>query len=265
MPDNIIPFEFEGVPVRVVIIDGEPYWVGKDVADRLGYVDSTNAMKQHCRGVAKHHPILDAIGRKQNARVLSESDVLRLVVSSNLPEAERFERWLFEEVLPSIRKTGSYRAGATPGQVLVDLDDPASLRDIIVNYANRLEKSEVEKSAAVAENAVLAPKAEALDRIATIVEGSMCIRDTAKNLQMRPIDLKRYFLEKKWVYLNKVGRMVAYQTYLNSGLLEHKYEPIISKTTGAERMATQVCVTGKGLAKLSLEMHPQPNGQLPLL
>lgn len=109
----LTPFLFDGAEVRVVTIDGETWFVGKDVADRLGYADATNAIKQHCRGVVKYHPIPDALGRSQDTRVLSEPDVLRLIVGSTLPAADRFERWVFEDVLPAIRRTGSYAvAGA---------------------------------------------------------------------------------------------------------------------------------------------------------
>lgn len=113
---SITPFKFQdSVEVRTVTDDsGEVLFVGKDVAAALGYADHTNAMKQHCRGVVKHHPILDSLGRTQEARVLTEADVLRLIVNSKLPAAEAFERWVFEEVLPSIRKTGSYTAPSAP-------------------------------------------------------------------------------------------------------------------------------------------------------
>ncbi len=105
-------FNFDTHAVRTVTDDatGEPLFVAKDVCAVLGYKDHTNAIKQHCRGVAKHHPILDSLGRTQEVRVLTEPDVLRLIVSSTLPAAERFEKWVFEEVLPSIRKTGQYAA-----------------------------------------------------------------------------------------------------------------------------------------------------------
>ncbi len=109
---TLIPFQFGTASIRVVEIDGEPWFVGKDVAAALGYADTTNALKQHCRGVAKHHPVLDSLGRTQEARVLNEANVLRLIVNSNLPAAEKFEAWVFEEVLPTIRRTGSYSAGA---------------------------------------------------------------------------------------------------------------------------------------------------------
>ncbi|HOB66631.1 BRO family protein [Ottowia sp.] len=99
--------ELEKLPIRVVAIDGEVWFVGKDVAEVLGYKDATNAMKQHCRGVAKHHPILDSLGRTQEARILSEPDVLRLIVSSKLPAAARFESWVFDEVLPTLLESAA--------------------------------------------------------------------------------------------------------------------------------------------------------------
>lgn len=102
-------FPGDGKPVRTVMLDsGEPGFVGKDVCERLGYADPTTAIRSHCRGVQILHPIPDALGRTQQARVLTEPDVLRLIVSSTLPAAQEFERWVFEEVLPSLRRTGSY-------------------------------------------------------------------------------------------------------------------------------------------------------------
>ena len=106
---KIIPFNFDNLAIRVVTGgDGEPLFVGKDICDALGYADHTNAIKQHCRGVVKRHPIADSLGRKQDTRILLEPDVMRLILGSALPSAQRFEAWVFEEVLPSIRKTGAY-------------------------------------------------------------------------------------------------------------------------------------------------------------
>lgn len=108
---NITSFNFNGADVRTIVLpNGEPGFVGKDVAERLGYEDPTTAIRSHCRGVQLLHPIPDALGRLQSTRILTEPDVLRLIVSSTLPEAEAFERWVFEDVLPSIRRTGQYVA-----------------------------------------------------------------------------------------------------------------------------------------------------------
>ncbi len=109
---DIVPFDFEGAAVRVVEIGGEPWFVGKDVADRLGYTNPAKAMADHCKGVTKRYPLPTA-GGMQEIRIISEPDVLRLIVGSRLPAAERFERWVFEEVLPAIRRTGGYGIGTT--------------------------------------------------------------------------------------------------------------------------------------------------------
>lgn len=106
----ITPFSFQNSTIRTVFIGESVHFVGKDVADALGYADPTTAIRSHCRGVQKLHPIQDAIGRMQETRVISEPDVLRLIVNSTLPAAESFERWVFDDVLPAIRKTGSYTA-----------------------------------------------------------------------------------------------------------------------------------------------------------
>lgn len=110
MSMQVIPFSFESHEVRAFNIDGNPWFVGKDVCDVLGYANATDAIKQHCRGVAKYYPIVDRLGRTQDVRIINEPDLYRVIVGSNKPEAERFERWVFEDVLPTIRQTGGYGA-----------------------------------------------------------------------------------------------------------------------------------------------------------
>ena len=106
---DLIPFQFENKNLRVIADEhGEPLFVGKDICLALGYANHNDAMKLHCRGVVKRYPIVDALGRTQAARVLTEADMFRLVVNSTLPSAEAFERLVFEEILPTIRKTGAY-------------------------------------------------------------------------------------------------------------------------------------------------------------
>ncbi len=106
--NQLTPFQFEQFPIRVVTDEnGEALFVGKDVCEALGYANPNDAMKQRCKGVAKRYPLMTP-GGMQEVRVLTESDVMRLIVTSSLPSAEPFERWVFEEVLPSIRKTGTY-------------------------------------------------------------------------------------------------------------------------------------------------------------
>ncbi|ONI59084.1 antirepressor [Candidatus Liberibacter solanacearum] len=110
---NIIPFEFESNEIRTVVDKDNIIWfVAKDIATVLGYKDTVNAIKEHCRGVAKLHPIVDSLGRTQNTKLILEPDVYRLIVKSKLPSAQKFERKVFEEILPTLRKTGSYSVKA---------------------------------------------------------------------------------------------------------------------------------------------------------
>lgn len=92
--------------IRTVEIDGKPYFVGKDVANALGYSNPRDALRRHCKGVVKRDTLTD--GGMQQLSFLPEGDVYRLIVHSKLPSAERFESWVFDDVLPSIRKTGGY-------------------------------------------------------------------------------------------------------------------------------------------------------------
>lgn len=112
---SVTCYNFNGADVRTVSLpNGEPGFVGKDVCDRLGYANPSDAMSRHCKGVGIRYPLPTA-GGMQQTRILTEPDVLRLIVSSTLPEAEAFERWVFEEVLPSIRRTGQYTARPAGG------------------------------------------------------------------------------------------------------------------------------------------------------
>lgn len=90
----------------VLEIEGKPYFPAKAAAKMLGYKDTTNAIKLHCKGVVKHH--LPTKGGMQTLNFIPEGDLYRLITHSKLPAAERFEKWVFDEVLPAIRKTGGY-------------------------------------------------------------------------------------------------------------------------------------------------------------
>ena len=91
--------------VRTVDIDGKPYFVGKDVANALGYSNPRDAISRHCKGVVKRHSFKEG---GQPIALIPEGDMYRLITHSKMKSAERFENWVFDEVLPDIRKTGSY-------------------------------------------------------------------------------------------------------------------------------------------------------------
>lgn len=161
---DVIPFNFRGASVRVVTDEhGNPWFAGKDVCDLLGYTNASKAMNDHCRGVTKRYPISDALGRLQEMRVLSEPDTLRLIVNSQMPAAQEFEAWVFEDVLPTIRRTGGYQAfGGSGGNAsaLVDLAKLAleHLPNLSDNSKQALLSAVTEKALGV--RAIPLPKVE---------------------------------------------------------------------------------------------------------
>ena len=97
--------------IRTVEIDGKPYFVGTDVAKALGYSNPRKAILDHCKGVTKRDtPTSSGV---QSMSYINEGDLYRLIMKSKLPSAEKFESWVMDEVLPAIRKTGSYQKPMT--------------------------------------------------------------------------------------------------------------------------------------------------------
>lgn len=227
-------------------IDGRAWLVARDVAAALGYGHTVNAVSRHCRGVSKRHPIVDSLGRTQEVTLIGESDVMRLIVRSRLPAAERFEAWVFEEVLPAIARTGRYG----PEDQLQALQDPATLRALLLGYAERVEGLERTVTAQ-------APKVEAFARIAE-ARGAVCLTNAAKALQLRRNDLINWMQEHAWIFKRPGSNWVGYQPRINSGLLVHK---VVTRGTGIEeRLYDQVLVTPRGLARLAelLQLAPEP-------
>lgn len=106
-------FNFEGFDVRVVLVDGEPWFSARDVAEGLGYSNPQKAVRDHCKS-SRPVGVNDSFTLGPSANIIPERDVYRLVMRSKMPQAERFEEWVVSEVLPSIRKTGGYTAPALP-------------------------------------------------------------------------------------------------------------------------------------------------------
>jgi prophage antirepressor-like protein len=101
-------FKFEYLTVRVVVVGNNPYWCGFDVCNVLGYINDSKAIKDHCnpKGLIKQET--QTAGGTQKLTYISEGNLFRLIVNCKLPEAEPFESWVFDEILPQIRKTGSF-------------------------------------------------------------------------------------------------------------------------------------------------------------
>ncbi|MDR0905493.1 MAG: phage antirepressor KilAC domain-containing protein [Oscillospiraceae bacterium] len=102
--------------LEILTIDGKPYFPATECAKVLGYSNTKDAIIRHCKGVVKHDSL--TIGGNQSKNYIPEGDLYRLIIRSKLPAAERFERWVFDEVLPSIRKFGAYAAPSTLDEML---------------------------------------------------------------------------------------------------------------------------------------------------
>lgn len=125
--------------IRTVTIDNKPYFVGSDVAKALGYNEPHKAVARHCKGGLKH-PIPTNSGN-QDMLIISEGDVYRLIMKSKLPSAERFESWVMDEVLPSIRETGGYSVPqTTAGQIQLLAKGYTELEQQIANVNKNLQE-----------------------------------------------------------------------------------------------------------------------------
>lgn len=139
--------------IRGVMIEGVPYFVGKDVAVALGYKEPEKAIRDHVENEDKGVSKLDTPGGKQSVTIINESGLYSLILSSKLPKAKEFKHWVTSEVLPSIRKTGEYKIKPEPStpknpekslecaKLLLDaakLTDNASLRDELLSQMARL-------------------------------------------------------------------------------------------------------------------------------
>ncbi|MDM0722931.1 ORF6C domain-containing protein [Clostridium perfringens] len=125
--------------VRTLTIENKPYFVGKDVATILGYSNPTKAISTHCKGVSKMGMPTD--GGLQEMLIIPEGDIYRLIIKSKLPQAEKFESWVFDEVLPQIRKTGQYQVKPKSNLDLLELQVKA-LKEVEEKVTDLDEKFE---------------------------------------------------------------------------------------------------------------------------
>lgn len=195
-----------------IVVDGEKYFFcGMDVARALGYKDTVNALKAHCKedGVVFYH-LTDSLGREQKAKFISEGNLYRLIVHSKLPSAERFECWVFDEVLPSIRQHGAYLTREKLWEVATS---PEALLKLCSDLL-----AEREKNAALREdNARLQGKAVYYDLFIDL-RHSTNLRTTAKELDVPERRFVRFLLERRYVYRTPSGCVLPYAKGSNEGL-----------------------------------------------
>lgn len=227
--------------IRTTEIDGKPYFVAVDVATALGYATPRDAISRHCKGVVKHDtPTSSGV---QSMSYINEGDLYRLIMKSKLPAAEKFESWVMDEVLPSIRKNGGYIAGQET------LSDDELLSKALLVAQNKIaERDKIieQKQARIEE---MKPKEIFADAVATS-HTSILVGDLAKLICQNgyQIGQKRLFV---WLrdngYLVKSGSSynMPMQRYIEQGLFEIKESNLVNPD-GSVRITRTPKVTGKG-------------------
>ena len=210
---NVIPFSFKEKQVRVVDVSGDAWFVAADVAAVLGYSNPRDAISKHCKGVAKYD--IPTSGGYQHVSILNESDVFRLIMRSNMPSADAFQDWVFEEVLPSIRKNGGYIAGQED-------DDPELIMAKALQVAQSvIERKSLELKKANETIALQAPKVEFVEKYIDSSTGSLGFRKVAKLLNVKEPAF-RAFLAKEKIMYKLGGDWVPYQNHIEAGRFEVK-------------------------------------------
>jgi anti-repressor protein len=231
-------FRLEGSELRTVTVKGEPWFVAADVARMLGY-SATEAMTRSLDADEKGMQILQTPGGPQSLTVISEPGLYGAIIRSRVPDALRVKRWIKHEVLPAIRRTGSYATPETREQLLA--------------------RAVVEANAAISEAhqqiEQLAPRAEAWDTIAS-AEGDYSVADASKmlaraNIATGPQRLFTQMHELGWVFRGADGKWRAYASHVSAGRLSERPQSHHHPSTGAVVIdPPQVRITLRGLERL---------------
>lgn len=227
--------------IRTMVIDNEPWFVGKDVAKALKYKDASDALKRHVDSDDKGVGALPTPGGKQKMTIINEPGLYSLILSSKLPTAKEFKRWVTHDVIPSIRKNGGYIAGQEQlseselmAKALIVAHNTIKLRD------QRIKALEAEKSELLAENTIMQPKADFFD---ALVNRNLLtnLRTTAQELGIGERAFIRFLLDNGYLYRTRKGRLMP-KKEKNCGLFEIK-ETLNHKNGWC---GTQTLVTPKG-------------------
>ena len=227
--------------ISALEIDGNPWFVGKDVANKLGYSNTRKAILDHVDTDDKNDgvTIRDSIGRNQKPTIINESGLYSLVLSSKLPSAKRFKKWVTSEVLPAIRKHGAYLTDEKAYDVT---HNPNALADLLLQAGEQLKQKEL----IIQE---MTPKAVFADAVEAS-KSSVLIGELAKILKANGIDVgqKRLFA---WLrangYLMQKGESynLPTQKSMDLGLMEIKKTTIVC-SDGKIITNSTAKITGKG-------------------
>lgn len=227
--------------IRTINFNGEPWFVGNDVATALGYANSRKALSDHVAEEDKNTvTIRDGIPGNPNMTVINESGLYSLILSSKLPTSKLFKNWVTSEVLPSIRKHGAYM---TPQKI----EDLVQNPDLVIQLCEQLKAEQgarrmlqAENSALTVDKQIMQPKADYFDEL---VDRNLLtnFRETAKLLGVKQRDFIDFLLEQKYVYRDQRGKIMPYAAK-SEGLFEIK-ETANQKTKWS---GTQTLITPKG-------------------
>ena len=198
--------------VRTLLIDGEPWFVGRDIAEILKYSNTRKAIADHVDDDDKTDgvTIRDSIGRSQKPIIINESGLYSLILSSKLPNAKKFKRWVTSEVLPSIRKHGAYIIMPKLEEIMAN---PESLELLLKQLLAETQKNKKLEQ----QLTVFAPKGEYYDRL---IETEMLtnLRITAHELGIKPMAFTQFLLDNKYVYRDTQQKVLPYQPYIHEGV-----------------------------------------------
>lgn len=240
--------------VRVIEQNGEPWFVGKDVAEILGYtkldamyrvVESEDKLiidpqSIENTGFPQNGVTLETNPNVRRMAIINESGLYDAIFSSKLPQAKQFKRWVTSEVLPSIRKHGAYMTPETIEEAILNPDTIIKIATALKEEQNKNKALEAANSALTVEKQIMQPKADYFDEL---VDRNLLtnFRETAKQLGIRQNDFINFLLDKKYVYRDKRGKLMPYADK-NKGLFEIK-ETFNEKTQWS---GTQTLITPKG-------------------
>lgn len=209
--------------IRTVEIEGKVYFVASDVAKALGYARPNDAVSVHCRYTAKHSIPHPQSKKKQiEVNVIPQGDVVRLAVKSELPGAEKFENWIFDEVIPSVLNHGIYATDKV-------IDDILNNPDFGIELLTKLKEERAARVEAERKNAILAH-----------VNKTYTMTEIAKELNLKSATELNKILAKKRIQYKINGTWVMYSDYSNQGYEDIKQEVLDSGRVVYHRRITQI-------------------------
>lgn len=190
--------------VRSLEINNEPWFVGKDIAEALGYSNARNAVPNHVDDEDKLCTRIEYAGQNREVTVINESGLYSLVLSSKLPEAKEFKRWITHDVIPAIRRTGGY-----------SLQIPQTLPEALRAYADEVEAHEHTKQ--VLE--IAKPKAKVYDEFVDI-DHTIGFRELANELKVSEKELRGMLDDNGWYYKASRGKRKPYKWVITEGYMK---------------------------------------------